>query len=251
YTGDDGTACAPCPAGTFKPTTGTGVCISCETDSYSESVAAKNESTCVACPSYTRSDKGSASAQNGSAACTFCDADTYSTAVGAVGPGVCGECPEHTRADAGSGLLTDCTCRAGYTGPDGTACSPCSPGTFKTETGTGVCTDCMADTYSITSGAGVVKNCTCRAGYTGDDGTECGRCGQGTFKPETGAAECTPCAAGSFSTAYIGPDGAACTPCDPGTYKANNGTGVCTPCPADSFSPTPALASPAGCRACP
>jgi hypothetical protein len=47
--------------------------------------------------------------------------------------------------------LTNCTCNAGWTGPDGGTCTACVSGKYKVLTGSALCTDCGAETYSTTA----------------------------------------------------------------------------------------------------
>jgi hypothetical protein len=187
---------------------------------------------CAAC------DAGGFKDTNGSAACTLCSQGKYSTATAAIVQGTCQDCPLYTYSGVGSGLLTNCTCNKGYTGPDGEKCKACIAGTYKdvngsspcslcnqgkysTETGEiseATCSDCPAHTYS---GAGsiVQENCTCNKGYTGADGVECAACDAGGFKDTNGSAACTLCSQGKYSTAIASISEASCSDCPAHTHS--------------------------------
>ena len=47
---------------------------------------------------------------------------------------------------AGSDASTDCTCNAGFTGPNGGTCTACGAGTYKAVSGAGSCSDCPSGT---------------------------------------------------------------------------------------------------------
>ena len=157
---------------------------------------------------------------NGSAACTLCKRGKYSTATAAISEATCQGCPSYTYSPDGSGLLTNCTCNQGYTGPYGVACAACIAGTYKdvngsapcslcpqgkysTETGEmleSTCSQCPAYTHSA-DGSSMLINCTCNKGYTGPDGIQCAKCIAGTYKDVNGSAPCSLCSHGKYSTA--------------------------------------------------
>jgi hypothetical protein len=265
YTGADGVECAACDAGGFKDTNGSAACTLCSQGKYSTAIASISEASCSDCPAHTHSgvgssillnctcnkgytgpdgaecaacDAGGFKDTNGSAACTLCSQGKYSTATAAIVQGTCQDCPLYTYSGVGSGLLTNCTCNKGYTGPDGEQCKACIAGTYKdvngsspcslcnqgkysTETGEiseATCSDCPAHTYS---GAGsiVQENCTCNKGYTGADGVECAACDAGGFKDSNGSAACTLCSQGKYSTAIASISEASCSDCPAHTYS--------------------------------
>jgi hypothetical protein len=63
-------------------------------------------------------------------------------------------------APAGSTSLTNCTCNAGFSGPDGGTCTACEAGKYKASTGSAVCTDCGAGTHSTAVGASASSTCS-------------------------------------------------------------------------------------------
>jgi hypothetical protein len=110
-------------------------------------------------------------------------------------------------------------CNAGFTGPDGGACTACVAGKYKVATGSAVCADCAAGKYSTTVVATLestcvvcpsnsnspiasvaLTSCTCNVGFTGPDGGACTACVAGKYKIATGSAVCADCAAGKYST---------------------------------------------------
>ena len=93
--------CSSCAAGTFKNAVGSEACTQCAGGKHSAAVAATNISTCA-----------------------DCQADTYSAA----DKSECLACPANTRSDISSDELSDCTCKAGYTGANGQACTACVAG---------------------------------------------------------------------------------------------------------------------------
>ena len=87
--------------GTFKGTNGSASCTQCAGGKVSAATAAVFSDTCA-----------------------DCQADTYSAA----DKSECLACPANTRSDISSDELSDCTCKAGYTGANGQACTACVAG---------------------------------------------------------------------------------------------------------------------------
>ena len=267
YATYDGNQCTACPAGTYKESTGAGgfnSCQSCDADTYSENAAADSEELCLACPAYSSSTTG-------------------------------------------SDEKADCNCWTGYTHVGVEHCNACAEGTYKADTGTGDCTDCEANTWSDSvaassdsvctacllhsasdAGSDEQTDCTCEAGYTGNDGNECTACDAGTYKTDTGDADCTPCQKDYWSDephavdadtcqdcasntqspsssdaktdcicqkGYRSDDGYsegdACTACAAGTYKDETGDTTCTPCGEDTYSMQEAADDANTCIHCP
>jgi Tyrosine-protein kinase ephrin type A/B receptor-like len=151
---EDGAECTACAAGTYKASTGTGTCISCETDTYSTDTAATTAATCLGCPAHTSAPEGSdalvdckcvvgyTATENGvqcvacgkgtykvaigTGTCTSCQANTYSITTAAFSGDTCTSCPEHTFSASNSIELSNCSCVFGYIGNDGTACTACA-----------------------------------------------------------------------------------------------------------------------------
>ena len=71
-------------------------------------------------------------------ACSMCSAGTYSLEAASA----CTTCPDQSHSPAGSINITNCTCNAGYTGPDGGPCVSCGEGTWKEQAGPEACEAC-------------------------------------------------------------------------------------------------------------
>ena len=67
---------------------------------------------------------GKYKAEAGSAGCSDCGSGTFSAAIGARSAATCSACPANSDAPAVSDASTDCTCNAGFSGPDGGMCQP-------------------------------------------------------------------------------------------------------------------------------
>jgi hypothetical protein len=172
-------------------------------------------------------------------------ANTYSTAVAATS-NVCVTCAANMQSGVGSDESTDCKCNKGYTGNDGTTCSACEAGKYKTVVGASNCLNCNEDMYldftgATTStscrncpqysqapeGSSSLAACVCKLGYTGAGGgpghvplpgfQNCRACPSGTFKDTTGSAPCTNCEENHYQ-----PDGAKTSPTDCKTCGPNS-----------------------------
>ncbi|KAJ1482408.1 hypothetical protein T484DRAFT_1624263 [Baffinella frigidus] len=239
---EDGVVCAECGTGTYKPTTGTGTCTMCPPGTTS--VGRRDTlDTCQCLRGYTAVSDG--------IECTECPEGTYKTEIGATG--CVGVCPTGTSSETGSDKLTDCKCNIGYAATeDGTACSPCQPGTYKNSTGMGLCQTCPLNTSSAQA-SDELTDCRCFAGYTaGSDGIACSPCEIGTYKDVVGTVGCQMCPNGTSSVAgtalvtgctclegYVGSAGAVCTMCPVDTYCVG---GVLTNCPLNGHSLTGSFA---------
>ncbi|KAJ1481214.1 hypothetical protein T484DRAFT_1899763 [Baffinella frigidus] len=242
FTGANGVACIACPAGSYKDTTGTGVCTLCAENKYSTVAASADPTTCLSCPTFTFAMEGSNeltdctclagySASNAGTACGACPPGTTKPAAGtgtcsacpaATYSGVeahasaCTVCPAATSSPGGSVAVAACTCLPGYTGADGVACSACPAGTWKAAAGSGGCTACGADRYS----AGVAR--------TGVD--ECSECAAHASAPPSSDNK-TVCVC---DDAYFGPLGGPCALCLQNQWCQGGAT---FNCPQSSTSP--------------
>ncbi|KAJ1463664.1 hypothetical protein T484DRAFT_1599768, partial [Baffinella frigidus] len=102
-----------------------------------------------------------------------------------------------------------------YTGTDGTACTPCGAGKWKSGTGSVACTSCGMNTYS-TALTAIVS-------------TTCSPCPTNTFSA-VGSSVCT-CITGYTAAS----NGVVCVPCGAGTYKTATGVGTCAVCDENSY----------------
>jgi hypothetical protein len=212
---------------------------------------------------------GKYKAVNGSEACTDCSSGSYSSAIGAVSNSTCSTCPVRTFSPPGSKIASDCTCNAGWTGPDGGSCLECVPGKYKEVSGSAACSDCPAGSDSPAAST-AVEACTCNVGYSGPDGGSCTACLAGKYKADTGPGACTDCDINTYSEAVgassesscqscpentaseLGStsssdcqegcppgqtgDPGSCTDCEAGTYKATVGSDSCISCPDNTQS---------------
>ena len=242
YTGPDGVACMVCIAGTYKDVNGSSPCSDCPSHAFS-GVGSIAQVSCTCNKGYTGPDGAECEAceaggfkdVNGSAACTLCAHGKYSPAAAAISEATCQGCPPHSYSGAGSGLMTNCTCNKGYTGPDGVACMACIAGTYKDVNGSSPCSLCSQGKYSTETGeisestcsqcpaythspdgSSMLTNCTCNKGYTGPDGIQCAACIAGTYKDVNGSA--------------------ACALCPPGKFSASSGATICNDCPENTMS---------------
>lgn len=217
----------------------------------------------------------------GSEACTNCLANTYSTAVAATS-NVCVGCAADMQSGVASDESIDCKCNKGYTGQDGTTCSACEAGTYKTSVGSASCANCAKDTYSTDvakttstcascpsysqslAGSNELIDCKCNAGYSGQDGQTCTACGSGQYKPEVGAAICSYCPENHYQPEAAKTALSDCQSCGPNSlspianalqgscqcapgYTGPNG-GVCVECYMGKFKP---LKGAQDCTLCP
>jgi len=92
--------------------------------------------------------------------CLFCPAGQWSPE----GSANCNLCPPNSRTMGISGLVTDCVCDRGYTGPSGSTCVACAAGSYKGTTGPDACTACPALMSSF-SARERATDCWCVPGY--------------------------------------------------------------------------------------
>ena len=227
-----GTACAECPAGTYRYKSGW---------------------QCPYC------GPGRVNKRTGQDTCDRCRAGTVSTHTGVARPGnnvrlggkLCGKCPAGT-----------------YQYKSGWQCPYCGPGRVSRRDGASTCDACKPGHVSVRSGSaragnnarlGGTKCAKCPAGtYQYKSGWQCPYCGPGRVASKDGASACDVCPSGHVSTrntkirvaspgnnARLG--GLQCVPCPAGTYKyrsgwqcpycppgrvaSTNGQDTCTVCP--------------------
>ena len=252
HTGDDGTICNGCIAGTWKSVNGSASCSLCTPGKYSSVTASISEATCEECPAHTYSGDGSGllinctcnfgysssdgdgiecsecivgtwKDVNGSSSCILCASGKWSNETGEISESTCTDCPAHTYSGDGSGLLINCTCNFGYSSPDGDGieCSACVSGTYKDVNGSSVCLLCARGSYSNKE-AEISKSA-------------CIVCPSHSYTPHEGSASLANC---SCDPGFTGPDGAPdeCSACIPGTFKDLNGTANCTKCEPGKYS---------------
>jgi hypothetical protein len=142
-------ACIKCPAGKYAAASASTICTECPAHTFSVvgSIILLN---CTCTKGYTgpdgvectACDAGGFKDTNCSAACTLCAQGKYSTVTATIFNDSCQDCPFYTYSVVGIGLLTNCTCNKGYTGPDGMECAACRAGTYKDVIGSALCSLC-------------------------------------------------------------------------------------------------------------
>ena len=279
-----GTTCVPCEADTYRAPDAL-ACVGCPDFSNSQS-AANTIFDCKCNFGLEHNSVGQCVCALGfefdqaPPTCVLCEVGYYRDSVD---DAECLECPANSWAiGTGSPAKAACLCNAGYTGADGGPCVGCVAGKYKNTTGSSLCGDCGAGKYSgeigaktetvctvcpdeanSPAGSTVQENCRCNLGYTGSDGGPCDPCIPGTYKADTGSAECVPCAAGKYlevgaavsesqcvscvdnsdsesasatatacrcNAGYTGSDGGPCVACVAGTYKPSPGSSACLAC---------------------
>ena len=144
-------------SGSFQAT----FCSMCSAGKYSHAIA----TGCSECPAgkagtvtnATSEESGCAIlcapghfSTSSSTICSVCPVNTYAYTF-LTGPS-CLSCPSSSTSTIRSINRTNCTCNAGYSGPDGGACAACNPGQFKPLNGSGACEDCNAGLGQIVLG---------------------------------------------------------------------------------------------------
>jgi len=169
----------------------------------------------------------------------------------------------------GQRSITNCSCVAGYEGPDGGYdCRPCSQGKYKNVPGS-ACFACPAGTYSgetgslddaaclpcplhmdSPAGSNQISACICQRGYTGLD--ECRTCDAGTYKPVLGSSPCLLCDVGKYGDVPAAQDESACYLCKAGKYSESMGGTFdsCIDCPAAKYSSIPGASTLLYCVPC-
>ncbi len=137
-------------------------------------------------------------------------------------------CPANSVSPVSSSSQANCTCNAGYFGPTGGTCTPCTDGQYKNTLGNTQCQDNPA--WLVGPGQG----CSYFAP---------GRPYDGLCVPMAGTGTCSNCCA---SCGHVCPGGGSgistglCTSCAAGTYSSTQGASSCTPCATGKYSATAA-----------
>ncbi|KAJ1482146.1 hypothetical protein T484DRAFT_1898220 [Baffinella frigidus] len=119
FTGPDGGPCVPCPAGSYKPTNGSGGCTGCPALPNATSLPGSgNVSECTCKAGWVGGDGG--------AECAVCPAGTYKMGNGT---GVCTACPAGTSSPSPGSASN-------------ASCLPCLPGEYASTAGRGACKVC-------------------------------------------------------------------------------------------------------------
>ncbi|XP_065516920.1 multiple epidermal growth factor-like domains protein 9 [Lathamus discolor] len=121
----------------------------------------------------------------------------------------CARCSPGTVPSAGT---LSCSCCAGGSCTDPSACTPCPRGHYQPQSGQPSCLPCPQGHYTNLTRS-----------------TACVPCPPGHFANETGAAACRACDKGYFSSKQ---NAAFCLPCLPGSFCNTTSCPACLPCPA-------------------
>jgi len=256
FNGPNGGPCVQCDANSFC--VGGNSITACTP--HAVSPAQSTNSTACYC------DRGYEGVEN--AACAACPVNSWCWT------GVRNSCPLNSSSLLLSSWWHDCTCNAGFTGPDGGPCIPCAAGTFKDASGVGNCTTCPEGSFcqlgsAIPTPCGVGNVCpagassafTCPTGSFCPDSLTQTTCSIGAYCPLGSTSEvqcasghfcstpmsqtvCTPgyyCAVGSTQP-IICPEGSMCAEgasvpiaCAAGGF-CPSGVSAVVPCPASTFS---------------
>lgn len=267
FYGDSSAGCSACPVGTFKAVGGSGPCVDCPADSYSDRT--NRSSSCDPCPAHTVSPAGSdaegdcvaapgyftaGSVQpcppgtfqdlSGQTDCKLCGGlgfnAYYSITVASTSNTSCITCPAHSHV-VGSSSGTergDCVCDDGYSGPNGGPCVACPSGTYKDNSVLdpiypNQCSPCPGNTYLDTQAAVSVDLCLpCMHNASSAEGStsiqQC-KCDPG-FK--LSGIVCVGCSSGTIQN---GSDDSQCVQCPAGTYE--DGHISCVACPEFTNAP--------------
>eukprot|EP00178_Gracilaria_changii_P002994 TRINITY_DN1439_c0_g1_i1.p1 TRINITY_DN1439_c0_g1~~TRINITY_DN1439_c0_g1_i1.p1 ORF type:complete len:376 (-),score=21.68 TRINITY_DN1439_c0_g1_i1:151-1278(-) len=246
--------CQRCPVDQIQPLAGQSKCIPCPDETP---IAVNISTACIPVPPIGECPPGFEASPR-STGCFPCKPGTATLSpltCEQCPPGTfqplpeqneCLPCPEGTRANEDS---TDCvdatgTCSAGFEfSTDVGFCIPCRPGFF----GLGLrpCEPCpggFPGTVQPNEEQTSCIPCPLQAPFAVDGATVCSEfqensveCAPGSGQRPT-EAECSVCAAGTFSTGGFG----ACEDCEFGNFQPLQGQTECVPCPPNSFTTFPA-----------
>ena len=249
------TAVAPCPFGSYKATTGGGICFQCPDHASTVSEASVSLGACL-CPygHYLTRTNGP---------CKPCPPNTFSNVTVSVlsaRPSKCLPCPPNTSTLGAEGAAA-CACALGFVSAGQSSCRPCPAGHYcpPCTTADSACEDrpvvCFQGSTSP-EGSHHISNCTCLEGVLtsrpkNPSQPYCRTLPPGTrVDPATGQIACLP---GWTPTSPDQP----CTLCPPGRYAAVDAQGrllmtpraVCLPCPQNTYNPTDSAMG--ACTPCP
>ena len=240
------------PAGDNRSLSGAAGCLPCPQGSFSNAatVAYTNSGICLLAPGNSTIAPGAAqyNCEAGFSTtrlppftCTpcltvsNCEAGYYFMACTSDSPSVCVPCADYSTSPEYSYGKESCTCNAGYYGPNGGPCTPCTVGQYKDTSGNTSCIICPRDASNGTALASplastALNDCTCPPGWFIDPTV--GACpgdpdpndACGVVPSPTGCSMCLP----GYYAAQLGQT--ACEPCPNATYQSAAGQSVCTLC---------------------
>ncbi len=240
-------SCEACAGGRFKASRGFERCTLCEAGTYSSTIAAVSEATCIACPSKKTSLPGStflsdcvcppgntlSMAYNvcvpcaagtfkeeiGNHKCSLCAVGNYSGVRGLTSGAQCVSClPGAVTLGPGATDAVNCTCDKGYTGRAlGINCTACLSKEYKATYGSAACTRCRD--FSNSPPASVSDEaCECLFGYSENNGSCILQCAMGFYVDKAGYG-CEICPATTFQPQYLALNSSFCLSCGPGSFS--------------------------------
>ena len=247
YTSIPGQLCEACAGGHFKASRGFGLCTVCKAGTYSSTIAAVSEATCIACPSDKTSLPGSTFMSDcvcppgntlpmaynvcvpcapgtfkeeiGNHNCSLCAFGKYSGVRGSTSGARCASClPGAATLGPGATNAVNCTCDKGYTGLAlGINCTACLANEYKATYGSAACTRCRD--FSLSPPASVSDSvCECLFGYVETNGSCIFQCPMGFYVDKAGYG-CEICPATTFQPQFLALNSSFCLSCGPGSFS--------------------------------
>ena len=167
HTGNDGTSCASCEPGKFKPTTGSASCTACGPDTYYSGEAPYIYNHCVTCPTHSESPEASYSITQcicipgyirEGGICRDCYVGSYC-------PNQFTEtqCNEGSSSAPTSTSSNDCICSPGYVGPRND-CTRCPVDNYCSGDASQIACPQHSTTVTV-GGKSSISDCICNPGF--------------------------------------------------------------------------------------
>lgn len=166
----NGSACVPCPRGTYCPGGNPAPKIKCTAGTFQSGTG---QSSCIPC------NVGTFSAVDSAINCAECPAGQYQPDPGQTS---CLSCAVGSyQSETGQASCLECDAGTYQPGTGASSCINCAAGTYQPNLGTTACIDCAAGTYQPSQGA-----------------TSCIECAAGSHQPDSGTISCILCPAGTY-----------------------------------------------------
>lgn len=248
-----GVVCSECPRGSYCPA-GLQSPVACPAGTYQSSMGKSALTDCAPCSVGTFSDTVGATTAT---SCVLCPAGLFNNATGGASLQACSPCAAGT-ANAIPGRPLCDRCAAGQYQPSeqSVRCIECGEGTYGPTSGAttdAACIPCPSSSPHSSPGSNHVSACSatsgthcapgwavapplttcqlCPPGHSCEGGVDAvaRQCVAGSFAFQ-GAASCTLCPMGTFSTVMGAPSPLSCQRCPNGTFTASAGMQACQPC---------------------
>lgn len=252
--------CSSCGPGTYKDAIGDLPCVDCPVNTYSTSLAAVSNGTCLACTPFSTAPQGSQERSDCrcnrgyeylvgtcqacsegrykdivfNSRCVVCPRDTYNPILAATRLEDCLECANFSSSPNGTSSVTGCLCDPGYYGPAGGPCQECHDG-FVSGRNFSSCVPCPPGTY----GDSLHLSCIpCEVGtFANTTGmSRCLQCPMGSFTESTNQSSCALCPRGKVAQTTGSSSSNDCVGCEAGLFQPLEGMTVCEACYAGSYS---------------